>query len=121
MPSDTHSEIMARLLPLYEQAPQRFLKFYDAVYLMCSELPEGARFRISDRCAPKSVDLFKDIAALCIIEQPFDIHVGQLEFSDDMEFIIRTTGFRSSLKQELFFPKKRIQSANLSQCKDTHY
>ena len=107
MPSDTHSEIMARLLPLYEQAPQRFLKFYDAVYLMCMELPEGSRFRISDRCAPKSVDLFKDIAALCIIEQPFDIYAGQLEFSDDMEFIIRKMGFKSSKKHPLFPNKER--------------
>lgn len=108
MASDTHSEIMARLLPLYERAPERFIKFFDAVYLMCAELPEGTRFRISDRCAAKSMDLFRDIAALCIIEQPFNVSVGQLEFSDDMEWIIRKTGFRSSLKQGLHFSKKRI-------------
>ena len=50
---ETHSCIMARLMPLYEMAPERFMAFYDAVYLMCVDLPEGCRFRISDRCREK--------------------------------------------------------------------
>ena len=33
---------MARLMPLYEMAPERFMAFYDAVYLMCVDLPEAA-------------------------------------------------------------------------------
>lgn len=45
---------MARLMPLYEMAPERFMAFYDAVYLMCVDLPEGCRFRISDRCREKT-------------------------------------------------------------------
>ncbi len=105
MASDTHSEIMARLQPLYDQAPERFLEFYHAVYLMCLELPEGARFRISDRCSAKSVALFRDIASLCIMEQPFDVSVGSLELSDDMECIKRTIGFRSSEKR--FVPRSK--------------
>lgn len=52
--SETHSSIMARLMPLYEMAPERFMAFYDAVYLMCVDLPEGCRFRISDRCREKT-------------------------------------------------------------------
>ena len=44
--NDTHSDNMARLLPLYEMAPERFMAFYDAVYLMCIDLPEGEQFRI---------------------------------------------------------------------------
>lgn len=40
--SETHSSIMARLMPLYEMAPERFMAFYDAVYLMCVDLPEAA-------------------------------------------------------------------------------
>lgn len=39
---ETHSSIMTRLIPLYEMAPERFMTFYDAVYLMCVDLPEGA-------------------------------------------------------------------------------
>ena len=55
--SETHSSIMARLMPLYEMAPERFMAFYDAVYLMCVDLPEGCRFRISDRCREKDLEL----------------------------------------------------------------
>ena len=74
---------MTRLMPLYEQAPERFMKFYNAVWLMCHELPEGGRFRIADRCAEKSIPLFRDIAALCIMDEPGNIHRGSLEFEDD--------------------------------------
>lgn len=59
--NDTHSDIMARLMPLYEMAPERFMAFYDAVYLMCIDLPEGEQFRISDRCQEKDLKLFQDI------------------------------------------------------------
>ena len=38
--SETHSSIMARLMPLYEMAPERFMAFYYAVYLMCFGLAE---------------------------------------------------------------------------------
>ena len=58
--SETHSSIMARLMPLYEMAPERFMAFYDAVYLMCVDLPEGCRFRISDRCREKDLELFRE-------------------------------------------------------------
>ena len=74
---------MTRILPLYEQAPERFMRFYNAVWLMCHELPEGGRFRIADRCAEKSVPLFRDIAALCIMDEPEDTGRGSLEFEDD--------------------------------------
>ena len=77
--SETHSSIMARLMPLYEMAPERFMAFYDAVYLMCVDLPEGCRFRISDRCREKDLELFRDIVKTLIAEQPYDKYAGQLE------------------------------------------
>ena len=95
--SETHSSIMARLMPLYEMAPERFMAFYDAVYLMCVDLPEGCRFRISDRC--------RDIVKTLIAEQPYDKYAGQLELSDDMEYVRRTTGFKPSGNR--FIPKWR--------------
>ncbi len=94
--NDTHPDIMARLMPLYEMAPERFMAFYDAVYLMCVDLPEGCRFRISDRCQEKDLKLFQDIVKTFIAEQPYDVHTGQLELSDDMEYVRRTTGFKPS-------------------------
>ena len=75
--SETHSSIMARLMPLYEMAPERFMAFYDAVYLMCVDLPEGCRFRISDRCREKDLELFRDIVKTLIAEQPYDKYAGQ--------------------------------------------
>ena len=103
--SETHSSIMARLMPLYEMAPERFMAFYDAVYLMCINLPEGEQFRISDRCQEKDLKLFQDIVKTFIAEQPYDVHTGQLELSDDMEYVRRTTGFRASVNR--FTPKRR--------------
>lgn len=97
--SDTHSDIIARLMPLYEMAPERFMAFYDAVYLMCIDLPEGEQFRISDRCQEKDLKLFQDIVKILIAEQPYDVHIGQLELSDDVEYVRRTTGFSPSVNR----------------------
>lgn len=97
--TDSHSEIMARLMPLYEQAPERFMRFYNAVWLMCHDLPEGARFRIADHCAEKSIPLFRDIVALCIMEDPFAPTGGMLEFEDDgMEWVRRSRSVTPSMK-----------------------
>ena len=98
--TDSYQEIMARILPLYEQAPERFMKFYNTVYLMCHDLPEGGRFRISDRCAEKSIPLFRDIVALCIMDEPYDIYRGSLEFEDEaMEWVRRGFGMGNNRKQ----------------------
>ncbi len=94
--SDTHEEIIKRLLPLYEKAPKRFMAFYNSVWLLCHDLPEGHSFRISDKCGVKSMNLFRDIVNLCIIEEPYDINKGELELSDDGEIVRRTIGFRPS-------------------------
>ncbi|ADV44357.1 hypothetical protein [Bacteroides helcogenes] len=93
---ETHSDIMARLMPLYEMSPGRFMAFYNAVYLMCIDLPEDCRFRISDRCQEKDLELFRNIVKLLIAEQPYDKYAGQLELSDDLEYVRRTTGFKPS-------------------------
>ena len=83
--NEAYSNIIARLVPLYDMAPQRFMAFYNAVYLMCIDLPEGYRFRISDRCQGKDLALFRDIVKTLIAEQPYNKYMGQLELSDDMD------------------------------------
>lgn len=83
-------------MPLYEQAPTRFLAFYNAVWLMCHELPEGQSFCIADRCTEKSRGTFIDIVTLCIIEEPYNIERGELYLSDDNERVCRGIGFRPS-------------------------
>lgn len=98
--TDSYQEIMARILPLYEQAPERFMRFYNAVWLMCHELPEGGRFRIADRCAEKSIPLFRDIAALCIMDEPYDVCKGTLEFEDEtMEWVHRGNAIKQPDKK----------------------
>lgn len=92
--TDTYQEIMSRLMALYEKAPERFLRFYDAVWLMCHELPEGQQFRIADRCSSKSIPLFRDIVSICIMEEPWDDYKGILQLSDDQEYVCRSIGMR---------------------------
>ncbi|RGT30756.1 hypothetical protein [Bacteroides clarus] len=102
--NEAYSNIIARLVPLYDMAPQRFMAFYNAVYLMCIDLPEGYRFRISDRCQGKDLALFRDIVKTLIAEQPYNKYMGQLELSDDMEYVRRTTGFKPSANR--FIPRQ---------------
>lgn len=102
--TDSYNDIIARLMPLYEKAPERFMKFYDAVYLMCHELPEGSRFRIADRCAEKSVPLFRDLVALCIMDEPYDAYRGMLELSEDREWVRRGIGINPRRKPSAWAP-----------------
>ena len=97
--TDSYDTIIKRLLPIYEKEPDRFMRFYNAVWLMCYDLPEGDSFRIADRCAERNIPLFRDIVALCIMDEPFDIHRGNLEFSDDMECVRRYVGMRRIKKK----------------------
>ena len=90
--NEAYSNIIARLVPLYDMAPQRFMAFYNAVYLMCIDLPEG------------DLALFRDIVKTLIAEQPYNKYMGQLELSDDMEYVRRTTGFKPSANR--FIPRQ---------------
>ena len=85
---------MTRLLALREKAPDRFMRFYNAVWLMCDELPDRQQFRIADRCASKAIPLFRDIVSIYIMEQPWDKYKGLLQLTDDMEWVRRGIGMR---------------------------
>lgn len=85
---------MTRLLALHEKAPDRFMRFYNAVWQMCDDLPNGQQFRIADRCAEKAIALFRDIVSIYIMEQPWDKYKGLLQLSDDMEWVRRSIGMR---------------------------
>lgn len=87
--TDTYEEITIRLLDLREKAPERFMRFYYAVWQMCDELPDGQQFRIADRCAQRAIPIFRDIVSIYIMEQPWDKYKGLLEFSDDLETVRR--------------------------------
>lgn len=83
---------MKELMPLYQKDPQRFMRFYNAVYLLLDKLSAGSVLRISEHVRPTSYHLFVTIASLLIIEEnrrkgAFDDY---LEFSDDFSEIRRT-------------------------------
>lgn len=91
----THSEIMKELLPLYEKDPRRFMRFYDAVFLKLSDIPEGGVLKISDCCNNADIELFKKIAGLLMIEETARKSVTDdvLEFTEDETEIRRSRKF----------------------------
>ncbi len=81
--TDTYREIMIRLIACRDSHPRRFQAFYDAVWLLCHHLQPGSRLRISERCSPRDIPLFRDVVSSLIIEQPFNPEGGMLEFIDE--------------------------------------
>lgn len=88
----------AELLPIYEENPQRFMRFYNAVYLLLCSIPEGGLLRIADHCKPSSYGLFVQCACLCMMEEynRSGITDALLEFSDDYVEIRRCMKFKRS-------------------------
>lgn len=93
--SPSHSELMKELLPLYRQDLKRFMRFYNAVYLKLSAIPEGGALRIAEHCSEKAIDTFIKIACLLIIEDTCRKKATDdlLEFSDDYSTIRRCRKF----------------------------
>lgn len=88
---------MQELMPLYQEEPKRFMRFYDAVYLLLDKIPEGCTLRISDHVRPTSYNLFVTIASLLVIEENCrkGVFDDYLEFSDDYSAIRRTKKYPS--------------------------
>lgn len=85
---------MRDLLPLYQEEPSRFMRFYNAVYLKLLSIPEGGILRIADHCR-KNVELFIKVANLLMIEEISHKKATDdlLEFSDDYTTIRRCYKF----------------------------
>lgn len=79
-------------MPMFREDPERFMRFYNAVYLILDKIPEGGTLRISDHVRPTSYNLFVTIASLLVIEENCrkDVFDDYLEFSDDYSAIRRT-------------------------------
>lgn len=91
----SHSELMKELLPLYLQEPDRFMSFYNKVYLKLCGIPEGGVLRIAEHCSQRAAGTFIKIASLFIIEELYrkEVTDGVLEFSDDYSEIRRLCRF----------------------------
>jgi hypothetical protein len=91
----THSELMAELMPMYQQEPSRFMQFYDKVYMLLLGIPEGGVLRIRDHFRERALDMFMKVASLLIIEEINKKAATDdlLEFSDDYTTIRRMHKF----------------------------
>lgn len=91
----SYAELMQALMPVYHSDPERFLKFYHAVYLKLVTLPIGSCILIDKICKPENNELFKKVASVCIIEELNRKKVTDdlLEFSDDRQMICRKPGW----------------------------
>ena len=91
----SYQGILRKVKPLYEQHPERFMRFYNQVFLILSEIPEGGAVLISEKCTERSRELFEDVAEMCIIEERAHHNPGDswLDFSEDRKWIIRNVSF----------------------------
>lgn len=91
----SYSDLIKDLLPLYQQEPERFMRFYNSVYLKLLNIPEGGVLRLIDHCSQRAMNTFIKIASLLIIEELCRKEVTDdfLEFSDDRTTIRRCRKF----------------------------
>lgn len=89
---------MDKVKPIYEEEPERFMKFYDAITVLLFGLKPGTSILIAEHCTERSRNLFMDVAEMVIIEDLMhrDAMDGVLEFSDDRKSIRRTSSMRPS-------------------------
>lgn len=105
----TYQEILAEVLPIYHQDPERFMRFYHAVNNILATIPEGESIRIDEHCKPTSRELFIKIASMYIIEETIrkDMFDDFLEFSDDYSVIRHVPKFVPSTIRNHFYSNRR--------------
>ena len=87
----TYGEIIAQLKPTIERSPERFMRFYDKVYLLLSAIPAGKAIFVREHCTERSREIFLNVAEMVIIEDHIhrDPLKGWLDFNDDKTMISR--------------------------------
>lgn len=100
---ESRKVIMEELLMLHEQYPERFMQFYNSIYMLIHDLPEGKSLLIADHCKPKSIELFKKISSILIADYNAkkDCMEDYYEFSIDGESIRHYSKFRSQQKKSV--------------------
>ena len=86
------------LISVYKENPERFNRFYNAVYLLLDGIPECGSIRVMDHCEASSYDLFIKCACWIIQEETEqkELTDALLEFSDDYTIIHRCAKFVKS-------------------------
>lgn len=67
----SYQEILEKVMPLAGRDPGRFKRFYDRVTELLLRIPEGGSIIVSEHCTARSLELFMDVAEMCIIEELF--------------------------------------------------
>lgn len=100
---------VSEVLPLYEENPERFMRFYNAVYLLLCDIPEGEVLSIAAHCKPTSYALFVKCACLCMMEeqQQREVNDAFLEFNDDYTEIRRSVKFVRSIARPHFYSLRK--------------
>lgn len=77
-------------------------------------IPEGGSIIVSEHCTARSLELFMDVAEMCIIEELFhkSINDALLEFSDDRSEIRRCPAWRPAVLTGI---STRIEMYDISQ------
>lgn len=57
------------LLEIFHQDPERFMKFYNSVFILLYDIPPGGSLNVVDHCKEKSYGLFVKCACYCIMEE----------------------------------------------------
>lgn len=104
----SYTELMQEIMPIYHSDPERFLRFYHAVYLKLATLPIGGHIVIDKICKPQHIELFKKVTSLCIIEElnRKEVTDDLLEFSDDKKVIYRRPGWMPYKSRKRFCKQK---------------
>lgn len=99
----------SEVLPLYEEDPERFMRFYNAVYLLLCSISEGGVLSIVEHCKPTSYALFVKCACLCMMEeqQQCEVNDALLEFNDDYTKIHRSVKFTKQVIRPHFYSLRK--------------
>lgn len=100
---------ISEVLPLYEENPGRFMRFYNTIYLLLCNIPPLGSIRVADHCQPASYSIFVKCVCLCILEERHQSEEidRMLEFSDDYTEIRRSGIFRKFVYQNPFYQRRK--------------
>ena len=88
----SYQEILEKVMPLAGRDPGRFKRFYDRVTELLLRIPEGGSIIVSEHCTARSLELFMDVAEMCIIEE---LHCWSFLMTGVRSGVVRPGGLRS--------------------------
>ena len=112
------------LISVYKENPERFNRFYNAVYLLLDSIPECGSIRVMDHCEASSYDLFIKCACWIIQEETEqkELTDALLEFSDGLYNYSPVREVRKiQILGSFLLTTIGVYYPNLLPCKDTSF